>query len=135
MTTLSRPVKVDFHVGDDLAADGKLTCRCTKREKKKVFEPIQVKDGDPKEDGVEFRLMNKEYEFVGFISPQDRRHECFEVVSIDDNTRGHSIMSVADTYVEGSEWAGDSFDYELVFQQRANQPGNLYHYDPQIKNN
>ncbi|MDH3748321.1 MAG: hypothetical protein OER97_08945 [Gammaproteobacteria bacterium] len=92
------------------------------------------------QDGIEFRLKNKEYEFVGFMSPQDRSHHCFEVVDMfdveyeyeDGEKDGlYSFMTVEDKFCPTETL----FDYELVFRKKNGLPeGNLYRYDPQIKN-
>ena len=125
-------LRVDFHVSKDLE------CKCTQRgNPDKVLEPIKVKRGDDKEREIEFKLMNTNYEFAGFISPQDKKHECFNVEKI--GKRGqHSIMTVMDRFKNGASCDG-LFDYELVFRKTPDPKeqtagGNLYRYDPQIKN-
>jgi hypothetical protein len=130
MSQISRPVKVDLHVGDDQIASDDLTCRCTVRDQENaVIEPIIV-DRTGGEEGVEFRLMNPCYEFAGFISPQDKMHKLFDVEDINDKS-GFSVMTVRDKCSAGASL----FDYELVFRKTCEHDGgNLYHYDPQIKN-
>ena len=118
------PVKVDLHVDQDLA------CHCAEHESATVLEPIVVKKS-LKNDGIRFELMDDDFTFVGFLSPQDRKHSCFEVTNIDEGTP--SIMTVSDKFNNGSS-CDNVFDYELVFRRRDETEGNLYRYDPQIRN-
>ena len=97
------------------------------------LEPISLHKG--KEDKIKFTLKPKKYEFVGFLSPQDLQHKCFDVQNIGDNAGGLSVMTVVDNFCEPKRPV--LYRYQLVFQQRKQQggtPGNLYNHDPQIKN-
>ena len=129
MTTLPKnPVEIDLHVGDDTPNSADLSCRCTQNGM--VVEPIKVYEKTKKEDGLKFRLRNRAYDFVGFLSPQDRKHDCFEVKQIMRDDDDYSVMTVADKFCPTESL----FDYELVFRDNKKHQGNLYRYDPQIKN-
>jgi len=92
-------------------------------------EPIEIK----KRENIEFTLKNTIYEFVGFLSPQDMKHECFDVVSITPTPDKHepSVMIVVDKFCKP---VPKLYRYELIFQKREGTLGNLYNHDPQIMN-
>lgn len=124
---------IEFHVGDDSAGSGDLSCRCTRaNNENEILEPIRVKKSKVPIE-FDFRLMNPDYKFVGFMSPQDRKHDCFEVMGIKDDANKRSLMTVRDHFKRN--FCDDLFDYELVYKKRDDAiGGNLYRYDPQIRN-
>ncbi len=110
------PVEVDVN-------DNDLTVKCD-------VEPIYVsrKSG---QHTIEFSMKNEEYDFVGFLSPQDMKHECFDVVGI-DRDGSHSVMIVEDKFCPEPP---QTYRYELIFKLRKDEVGgNLFNYDPQIRN-
>lgn len=117
--------KIDLHVGPDLE------CWCTDRSTENIVEPIVINKEDKEQgEGVEFRLKNSEYRFVGFMSPQDKTHDCFDVTKINDDRDNYSVMTIKDNFCGPVK----VFDYELVYRKRRKHVGDLYRYDPQIKN-
>ena len=104
----------------NVEVDKELMVTCSK-------EPITIKE----KKNIKFILKNPKYEFVGFLSPQDMKHKCFDVVSIVTNDGSPSVMIVVNKFCKP---VPKLYRYELVFQKRGGIPGNLYNHDPQIMN-
>ena len=93
-------------------------------------DPIIVKDAD---QDIEFRLeakgeknASRNWRFVGFMSDADLRHDELWNTKI---LAGGKRMTVTDKHSR----MGD-FPYDLVFTYGNETQGDLYHIDPQIRN-
>lgn len=121
---------VKIKVDQDLA----ITCdhepaRVPKGDNEIVFKLDTEREWD-KVNEKWLGYLPKDLRFVGFISPQDLKHEEFEVQGeiVWDKSDGLSTMKVLDKHNRD-----ETFRYELLFE-KIDAPFDLYNYDPQIKN-
>jgi len=101
-------------------------------------DPLRV---PASEKCIQFVLRPDNWKFIGFLSPQDPKHNDFEVQEIDaagtyQPPKGPKEFGLSRMVVEDKHNAKSTYRYELVFYDNNNKKKawHLYNFDPQIKN-